>query len=329
MKSKLDFGSIVGITLGLFVIFGIGYFNVPGLHEIEQGTFKYYINRVLLNPVGNFVAASDDGPARLDMFGLEPGILRGFLENVNYFYDIKSLALVFFGVIAATFVNLPISAFADIIKIAQVVFRDESYDYVGTIDRICERATKSRKDGILSLEADLENMANKFFRKGIEIAINEKEVDRLRYLLNNEKEAIENRHIAGAELFNYMASYAPAFGMMGTVMGLVIMMNGFGAGDSAGAEQSTAEKFSGLLAGMAMALVTTFYGVVLANLIFTPMGGKLKRKDEMEMLHKQVIIEGVVSIKQNEHPIIIKEKLMTMVPPEVVLELEDENRAKS
>ena len=78
-----------------------------------------------------------------------------------------------------------------------------------------------------------------------------------------------------------------------------------------------------------MALVTTFYGVVLANLIFTPMGGKLKRKDEMEMLHKQVIIEGVVSIKQNEHPIIIKEKLMTMVPPEVALELEDENRARS
>ena len=65
---------------------------------------------------------------------------------------------------------------------------------------------------------------------------------------------------------------------------------------------------------------------IFANVFFTPMAGKLKRKDEMEMLHKNVIIEGVVSIKQNEHPLIIKEKLMTMVPPDVVLTLQDENR---
>ena len=197
--------------------------------------------------------------------------------------------------------------------------------------RLTRRMTKARKDGILSLEKDLEQMRNPFFRKGIEIAINEKEVTRLRFLLVQEKDAIEDRHIAGAELYSCMAGYSPAFGMLGTVMGLVIMMNSFGGGEveAGAAPQSTAEKFSGLLSGMAMALVTTFYGVFFANVFFTPMAGKLKRKDEMEMLHKNVIIEGVVSIKQNEHPLIIKEKLMTMVPPDVVLILQDENREVS
>ena len=124
-------------------------------------------------------------------------------------------------------------------------------------------------------------------------------------------------------MFNYMAAYAPAFGMMGTVMGLVVMMSGFGGANVSGVEESTADKFAGLLGGMSMALITTFYGVVFANLVFTPFAGKLKRKSEMEMLHKDVIIEGVLCIKQNEHPILIKEKLSVMVPPDVATELEN------
>lgn len=321
--SKFDIGSVIGITLG-FIVLAIGFYDVTPVSKITADMqFDMYQNKVLLNPFGTIQFKTDDAPGKVIN-----GIGGNYANTINFFWDLKSIAIVLLGVLAATFVNLPLSAFGDIVNVTKVIFRNESYDYVGTIDRICERATKSRKDGILSLEKDLEMMKNPFFKKGIEIAINEKEVDRLRFLLDQEKDAIEDRHIAGAELYSCMAGYSPAFGMLGTVMGLVIMMNSFGGGEAeAGAAPvSTAEKFSGLLSGMAMALVTTFYGVFFANVFFTPMAGKLKRKDEMEMLHKNVIIEGVVSIKQNEHPLIIKEKLMTMVPPDVVLTLQDESR---
>jgi len=112
----------------------------------------------------------------------------------------------------------------------------------------------------------------------------------------------------------YMASYAPAFGMLGTVLGLIIMMNNFSSGDEAASATSTAERFAELLSGMGLALITTFYGVFFANMIFLPIGGKLKRRSENELMLKSIVVEGIISIHAREHPILIREKLMTFVP---------------
>ena len=125
---------------------------------------------------------------------------------------------------------------------------------------------------------------------------------------------IHSRHHAGQELFLYMASYAPAFGMLGTVLGLIIMMNNFSSGDEASSAASTAERFAELLSGMGLALITTFYGVFFANMIFLPIGGKLKRRSENELMLKSIVVEGIISIHAREHPILIREKLMTFVP---------------
>ena len=125
---------------------------------------------------------------------------------------------------------------------------------------------------------------------------------------------IHSRHHAGQELFLYMASYAPAFGMLGTVLGLIIMMNNFSSGDDAASAASTAERFAELLGGMGLALITTFYGVFFANMIFLPIGGKLKRRSENELMLKSIVVEGIISIHAREHPILIREKLMTFVP---------------
>ena len=125
---------------------------------------------------------------------------------------------------------------------------------------------------------------------------------------------IHSRHHAGQELFLYMASYAPAFGMLGTVLGLIIMMNNFSSGDEAASATSTAERFAELLSGMGLALITTFYGVFFANMIFLPIGGKLKRRSENELMLKSIVVEGIISIHAREHPILIREKLMTFVP---------------
>jgi chemotaxis protein MotA len=233
-----------------------------------------------------------------------------------WFLNFNSLLIVVGGTLAATMVNLPITAMKNIFNIIKNVFKGEDYDYVGIINEIVEKAEKARKDGLLSLEAELPNMREGFFKNGIELAINERDSSRLRTFLNLEMQNISSRHIAGQELFLYMGSYAPAFGMLGTVLGLIVMMNNFAGGEEVdiAASYDVSERFAKLLSGMGLALITTFYGVFFANMIFLPIGGKLKRRSENEMMLKSIIVEGISSIHAREHPILIQEKLMTFVP---------------
>lgn len=247
-------------------------------------------------------------------------ILIGIIQSggkLYWFFNFNSLLIVLGGTFAATMVNLPLRAVGNIFNVLQNVFRGEDYDYIGIIEEIVQKAQKARKDGLLSLEADLPMMRDGFFKNGIELAINERESSRLRTFLNLEMNNISSRHVAGQEMFLYMASYAPAFGMLGTVLGLIIMMNNFSSGGDGmeiTASYDVAERFADLLSGMGLALITTFYGVFMANMIFLPIGGKLKRRSENELMLKSIVVEGIISIHAREHPILIKEKLMTFAP---------------
>ena len=242
------------------------------------------------------------------------GIIAGG-GNIYWFMNFNSLLIVVGGTFAATMVNLPLKAVSNVFNILKNVFKGEDYNYSGVIDEIVQKATKARKDGLLSLESDIPKIRDGFFKNGIELAINERDAKRLRTFLNLEMNNIHSRHIAGQELFLYMASYAPAFGMLGTVLGLIIMMNNFASGDNQGdISFSVAERFAELLSGMGLALITTFYGVFFANMIFLPVGGKLKRRSENEMMLKNIVVEGIISIHAREHPVLIREKLMTFVP---------------
>ena len=266
-------------------------------------------------------------------------ILLGIIQSggrLYWFFNLNSLLIVLGGTFAATMVNLPLRAVGNIFNVLQNVFRGEDYDYIGIIEEIVRKAQKARKDGLLSLEADLPTMRDGFFKNGIELAINERESSRLRTFLNLEMNNISSRHVAGQEMFLYMASYAPAFGMLGTVLGLIIMMNNFssgGGGIEITASYDVAERFADLLSGMGLALITTFYGVFMANMIFLPIGGKLKRRSENEMMLKSIVVEGIISIHAREHPILIKEKLMTFVPSQfrynTAIEISEEKPSSS
>ena len=266
-------------------------------------------------------------------------ILIGIIQSggkLYWFFNFNSLLIVLGGTFAATMVNLPLRAVGNIFNVLQNVFRGEDYDYIGIIEEIVQKAQKARKDGLLSLEADLPTMRDGFFKNGIELAINERESSRLRTFLNLEMNNISSRHVAGQEMFLYMASYAPAFGMLGTVLGLIIMMNNFssgGGGMEITASYDVAERFADLLSGMGLALITTFYGVFMANMIFLPIGGKLKRRSENEMMLKSIVVEGIISIHAREHPILIKEKLMTFAPSQfrynTEIELSEEKPSSS
>jgi chemotaxis protein MotA len=255
------------------------------------------------------------------LLGLAAGISIIFIGinqsggSLYWFFNLNSILIVVGGTFAATMVNLPLKALKNLPKILSNVFRADDADYDSIIEEIVLKAQKAKKDGLLSLEADLPKMREGFFKNGIELAINERESSRLRTFLNLELNNISSRHIAGQELFLYMASYAPAFGMLGTVLGLIVMMNNFSSGGGSASESlDVAERFAELLAGMGLALITTFYGVFFANMIFLPIGGKLKRLSENEMMLKSIVVEGIISIHAREHPILIREKLMTFIP---------------
>ena len=279
MKSQFDFGTIIGLVAGLFCIFISMIWP-----EVDRGD----------------IILSEGDSWRF--------------EQLLWFYQPQSVFIVLGGVISATLVNYPIKAVINMGGVFKNVVLSEEFDFTGTIDKIVILAEKSRKDGLLSLEAGLNDIDSVFLRNGIELAINERDSDRLRTFLTMDLKNISTRHIGAQEIILYMAAYAPAFGMLGTVLGLIIMMNKFQmSGETSSIDFNVADQFSALLVGMGTALITTFYGVFLANMVFLPIAGKLKRRSENEIMLKSIVLEGIISIHGREHPILIKEKLMTFV----------------
>ena len=279
MKSQFDFGTIIGLVAGLLCIFVSMIWP-----EVDRG---------------DIVLSTGDSWR---------------FEQLIWFYQPQSVFIVLGGVISATLVNYPIKAVINMGNVFKNVVLSEKFDFTGTIDKIVVLAEKSRKDGLLSLEAGLKEIESVFLRNGIELAINERDSNRLRTFLTIDLNNISTRHIGAQEIILYMAAYAPAFGMLGTVLGLIIMMNKFQmSGETSSIDFNVADQFSALLVGMGTALITTFYGVFLANMVFLPIAGKLKRRSENEIMLKSIVLEGIISIHGREHPILIKEKLMTFV----------------
>ena len=279
MKSEWDFGTVIGLISGVVCIFV-----------------------AMVWPEG-------------DTAVIIPTEGKGFRwEQLAWFFQPQSVFIVVGGVLCATLVNYPLKAVLGLGKVFKNVILSEKFDFTGMIDNIVVLAEKARKDGLLSLEAGLDDIDSVFLRNGVELAINERDSSRLRTFLSMDLNNISIRHIGAQEIILYMAAYAPAFGMLGTVLGLIIMMNKFQmSGETSSIDFNVAEQFASLLSGMGTALITTFYGVFFANMVFLPIAGKLKRRSENELMLKNIVLEGIISIHGREHPILIREKLMTFV----------------
>ena len=279
MKSEWDFGTVIGLVSGVICIFVAMVWpegDTPTIIPTEGSGFRW--------------------------------------EQLGWFFQPQSVFIVVGGVLCATLVNYPLNAVLGLRKVFKNVILSEKFDFTGMIDNIVVLAEKSRKDGLLSLESGLSEIDSVFLRNGIELAINERDSSRLRTFLSMDLNNISTRHIGAQEIILYMAAYAPAFGMLGTVLGLIIMMNKFQmSGETSSIDFNVAEQFASLLSGMGTALITTFYGVFFANMVFLPIAGKLKRRSENELMLKNIVLEGIISIHGREHPILIREKLMTFV----------------
>ena len=237
-----------------------------------------------------------------------------FMQYLN----IPSLIIVIFGTITALVISLPLDRISNVPKILSNIWKTENWSYLGVIDQICDYAAKARKHGTFSLDKEVQTLPEGYMKDWLDLMITERDPKKLKTYMFTEMANMANRHKNGADFFKKGEKYAPSFGMMGTVMGLIVMMNGF---ELEGKELS--ETMTDLLGGMGTALITTLYGVLFANFIFGPIAGKLETLSGIEVRHRTVVMEGIMSIHSREHPIIVKERLMTFVP---IADKENENK---
>lgn len=221
------------------------------------------------------------------------------------FLDMTSILIVIGGLIASLMTNFK----RDQIILAKNVIRESFYkndqgvaELISLFVHLSERA---RREGILSLEHELENVEDKFLQKGIMLAVDGIEPEVILDILNAEIVAMEERHYKGRMIVEKAGEYAPAWGMIGTLVGLILMLGSL-------------QDPSTLGPNMAVALLTTLYGAVLANLVFIPMASKLENKTEEEVFIKQIIIEGVIGVQSGQNPRILEEKLSAFLSDESI-----------
>jgi chemotaxis protein MotA len=234
-------------------------------------------------------------------------LLRGGSFNMAQFllfWNIPSILITFGGAASATLINYPLRQVLGVWGIAKKVFTETPEETTGTIGEFVSLSQKAKKEGFLALEDDVKSMPNDFMKRGVQMVIDGQDADFIRNLMETEITFVQERHKVGQEIFIAMGTYSPAFGMLGTIIGLILMLAKIKGGDP-----------MEIAAGMAVALLTTFYGVVAAYLIFLPISGKLKRRSEDELLVKEVIIRGVLLLQSGVTPSVIESNLQAYLSP--------------
>ena len=222
--------------------------------------------------------------------------------SVMAFFDIPSLLIVLGGTFAATLVNFPMGDVIGVMKVTQKVIKEEIMPSSKYIDQIVDISKKARTNGLLAIEEDLNNVDEDFMRVTLQHVVNGTENEDLGKLMDAELAIMTQRHKIGQRMYSAMGTYAPAFGMIGTLIGLIQMLQHLDDPASVGP-------------GMAMAMITTFYGALFANLFFLPMAGKLKQRSEQEIQFKEMLLMGVMAIQAEESPRVIQSKLVTYLTP--------------
>jgi chemotaxis protein MotA len=229
-------------------------------------------------------------------------LLGGGTSGLGAFINIPSMLIVLGGTISATLVRYPLGRVFGLMGIVtKTVFFKLSTPQI-EMQRMVQYAKIARKEGLLALENKLADIKDTFLAKAIQLLVDGTDADNLRTILDREIENLRQRHAIGKGILESMGTVAPAFGMMGTLIGLVLMLR----------ELDDPSKIG---IGMATALITTFYGVLLANLVCLPMGGKLELRSKEEILLKELMVEGIVAIQSGDNPNIVEEKLIIYLSP--------------
>ena len=233
-------------------------------------------------------------------------ILGGILlmtPDLGMFGSVSSFAIVFGGMIASVSVAFPLQEVMKLGAAMGAVFKGSKEKLGDEVDGAVEVSETARK-GVADLESKVSSIDNPFFRDGVRMVIDGMAVEEVTDILTTRIDYRESRERTQADLFKNMGVMSPAWGMIGTLIGLVVMLSGFGEGGT-----------DTLGAGMSAALITTFYGAVFANLFFLPMSAKILTRVAFHSTQQSLYLEAIRLIHQKKHPIIVREKLNSYIPP--------------
>jgi chemotaxis protein MotA len=212
------------------------------------------------------------------------------------FVDMPSVAITIGGMLCATLIHFSLPQFLGVFSVVKKTIVSRIPQPSALIQKMVNCAAINRRDGAIALEQEINKVNNTFFAKGLQMLVDGQKPEEIRDLLSMEIQYLQDRHADGKKILEFMGSAAPAFGMVGTLIGLVQMLKNLQSPDQIGA-------------GMAVALITTFYGAILANLIFLPLAGKLGLYSKAETTTKEMIWEGVCAIADGANPTGVREKM--------------------
>lgn len=216
--------------------------------------------------------------------------------------DIPSVLITIGGSYACLYLTFPLTQAVGIFGIMGRAFKIWDFGEKAIVQKLVSFSEKARREGILALEEEIQDLDDEFMRSGLRLVVDGTDGEVIRTLMENELSQMEGRHMVWISVVNAWATLAPGFGMLGTVIGLIGMLNNL-------------EDKSSLGPNMAVALVTTLYGSILQNWLFVPISGKLGYHNNMEVKAREMVIEGVLSIQAGDNPRILAQKLLTFLSP--------------
>lgn len=221
---------------------------------------------------------------------------------IKYFLDPASAIITFGGAFCCVMASYSMSDFLNGLKSIKLIFKVPTVNTPQIISKIIELSNVARKEGLLSLEEAAADLDDAFLKKGILLIVDGTDPELVRAILETELSSIDGRHKSKIGFWQDVASMGPAWGMIGTLIGLILMLQKLSDPSSIGPS-------------MAIALITTLYGSLLANWIATPVSTKLKNNNDEEAMVKEIMIEGLLSIQAGENPRVIEEKLKSFLAP--------------
>lgn len=214
----------------------------------------------------------------------------------------SAIILIFGGSLGATIITSPLQT---VLKLPQYIlqaFTTNKFDAKATIELMTKLADKARREGLLALEEDSKKITDKFLKKGIMMVVDGVDPEQVAAIMETTIEQMRTRHKRGIGFFSAAGGYAPTFGIIGTVMGLINVLKQL-------------DNPSALGESIAAAFLATLWGLLTANLIYLPIGGKIKAKSEEEARNRYMQLEGILSIQAGENPRIVRDKLSAFLPP--------------
>ena len=223
-------------------------------------------------------------------------------SNLGSFWDFSSVLITFGGAFSCILASYTLQSFVGGLKSFGLIFKSSEDDVPGIIQRIIDLSNVARKEGLLSLEEAAGGIEDPFLRKGIMLVVDGTDPELVRAIMETELVSVEGRHKDKIGFWDDLGAMGPAWGMIGTLIGLINMLKAL-------------DDPSAIGPAMAVALITTLYGSMLANWICSPVAGKLKHKNADEMMVREIEIEGLLSIQAGENPRVIEEKLKSFLAP--------------